>query len=1013
MGSPNKFPHALVTLCVLMGFALVFAAGARAAYPPDRPSLRIEAGMHTAPITGMAADAAGQYLVTGSVDKTVRIWELRTYKLVTSLRMPLGPGREGEVAAVALSPDGSLIAVAYQAGFAVPLRHEVVLLDRQSGEPRKRLAPQSGRINRLVFSPDGLRIAVATGQGGTRVYSVTREIEIGKDGCTGSGNDADFDKKGRLVTTCDDRRIRLFDAALRLQKSVVSQQAYEAERKAAGMVWPKQIPASIRFSPDGSKLAVTYTGIGNLNAEVLSGRTLDLDPEFRHPSITGILRADWSLDGKIWCLVGGGNVGPLKGEGEWPFRRVEDYQATDFLILPDGGIVENGSGNLEHGIALRFYGARQTLLSEHLHTPLFPHYAAFFEVENSGQLGFWLIPPGDERTGKKMIFSAAEGELTEAGDRQRAPALDRDGDDEYIREMQGRSIRYGRPARSTRPRPATAAQPGGLLVDVDQGKAFLNDRPLPLDQSNQEEALGWNVAPDSRSFVIRTDLALRCFDAAGAQRWIAEVPSVPWRMKLSADGRLLVVAFADRTFRFYSYADGKELIALYLHRDGRWVSWTPSGEYATGAGRDDRLLLGWVRNRGNGGLGIFEPVANGAQPQRPLRAAALWSLLRSGGTPLPLQGPAPAQVPIIRIVSPREGEEITENRLRVELGVRSPSGAAITAVSVFINGREARGIFNVTDGAGSLPAATPVDLAPGETRRVLTIQVPREDFVLSALARTDTAVSAQAMVRVRWRSNAAPQPDPRATLYVLAIGVGAYRHGGLRLRYPAKDAADFVAALKAQEGKLYGRVVVKVLSEESATKDNILSALDWLRRQSTAYSVTMLFMAGHGFTDPANGRYYFLPVDADPNQIMRTMLPEEDIRIVSKLPGKVLLFLDTCFAGRVYGDRQLRAAPDLSRFINELASADNGLVVFTSSTQQQLSQESPEWQNGAFTKALVEGLLGRAASSARAPGSPRAVTVNGLSHFISERVKELTQGLQAPAMARPGTSPDFPIAVVP
>lgn len=46
--------------------------------------------------------------------------------------------------------------------------------------------------------------------------------------------------------------------------------------------------------------------------------------------------------------------------------------------------------------------------------------------------------------------------------------------------------------------------------------------------------------------------------------------------------------------------------------------------------------------------------------------------------------------------------------------------------------------------------------------------------------------------------------------------------------------------------------------------------------------------------------------------------------------------------------------------INELASAENGAVVFSSATCCQYALESLEWGNGAFTRGLVEGIEGKA-----------------------------------------------------
>jgi hypothetical protein len=40
----------------------------------EQPTLIIDPGMHTAPIEAVGVDAAGSYAVTGSIDKTVRVW---------------------------------------------------------------------------------------------------------------------------------------------------------------------------------------------------------------------------------------------------------------------------------------------------------------------------------------------------------------------------------------------------------------------------------------------------------------------------------------------------------------------------------------------------------------------------------------------------------------------------------------------------------------------------------------------------------------------------------------------------------------------------------------------------------------------------------------------------------------------------------------------------------------------------------------------------------------------------
>lgn len=86
--------------------------------------------------------------------------------------------------------------------------------------------------------------------------------------------------------------------------------------------------------------------------------------------------------------------------------------------------------------------------------------------------------------------------------------------------------------------------------------------------------------------------------------------------------------------------------------------------------------------------------------------------------------------------------------------------------------------------------------------------------------------------------------------------------------------------------------------------------------------------------------------------------------------------------------------------INELATAENCVVVSTGSTGRQFSLEDPAWGYGASTKAMDVSLNGGAAN----PGNPR-ITHKMLVYFISDRVKHLT-GRQADA----GGMPDFPVA---
>ncbi len=102
-----------------------------------------------------------------------------------------------------------------------------------------------------------------------------------------------------------------------------------------------------------------------------------------------------------------------------------------------------------------------------------------------------------------------------------------------------------------------------------------------------------------------------------------------------------------------------------------------------------------------------------------------------------------------------------------------------------------------------------------------------------------------------------------------------------------------------------------------------------------------------------------------------------------------------------------RSIVDINVLINELSSAENGAIIFSSSTGRQYSVEDAAWGNGAFTKALVEGISGKADFTGKG-----RITINMLDLYLSERVKQLTRGQQTPTTAKPVTIPDFPLAII-
>jgi len=114
--------------------------------------LRLDTGMHTAKIFRAATDAAGRVLATASYDKTVRLWSLETGELIRVLRPPIGVGHEGELNAVAMSPDGRLAATGGYTGYET---YSIYVFEAASGRLIRRVGGLPSSIDHLAWSPDG------------------------------------------------------------------------------------------------------------------------------------------------------------------------------------------------------------------------------------------------------------------------------------------------------------------------------------------------------------------------------------------------------------------------------------------------------------------------------------------------------------------------------------------------------------------------------------------------------------------------------------------------------------------------------------------------------------------------------------------------------------------------------------------------------------------------------------------------------------------------------------------
>ncbi|TWT92640.1 caspase family protein [Neorhodopirellula pilleata] len=447
------------------------------------------------------------------------------------------------------------------------------------------------------------------------------------------------------------------------------------------------------------------------------------------------------------------------------------------------------------------------------------------------------------------------------------------------------------------------------------------------------------------------------------------------------------------------------LASSLLTRDGERVFWTPDGYYESSS--QGGQFVGWHINNARHETAQFYPIEQFQEQYyqpKAVRYAIRNSDTASGleqvadevvgfEAPDPLAEATRSELtqrlpPKIDILSPVPNFVSDDPKLTVVSRVRGSAESTFSQVRYRVDGHAVPGRPRQT--------SRRVTTEGVEVWYEQSIDLPAGDHQIELSLNSSNQTRGSQTVRCTIRGGA-PTEVQRGRLFLLAIGISEYANQDFRLGFAQSDAEAFADGWKNLNGSVYSETIQKVLTNETATSQAIREeGFAWLLSQSIQPSDTVIvYLAGHGLFDDYD-EWYFAGHELDLDRLISTAISDAELdSFLSKIPTNTILFTDTCHAGGFVSDTRVRSHPQSGTDIWR----GRGHVVFASCLAEESSFESPSWNHGAFTMAILEFLTSPQADY----NDDGELTFNEMVLFVQTHVRKITGKAQNPTIEMPSS----------
>lgn len=944
------------------------------------PFVKLSPNGHYSMVKALVFLPDNKELVSCSEDKTICIWDVFTGNLKRQFHGFSESGNEGTLRHIDITPDGKYLACAGIIGTDFINNGGIIrIIDYKTGKLFKLLKGHSSNIFSLTFSPDGKFLATGDGSGRIIIWK-TDKWEKDKEYFIHDREvyDLDFSPDGIFLASCS------YDKTIALYNIISGKNVAKVNNAHDHYVY------NIDFSPNS--LFIVSSGFDS-KIKLWNSKKLTYIKTIKDVS-------DYNIGGIVkfynneTIICGGGYVEFHKGKfvnsillidvnenNEDKFFRLHSNTIQNITISSNNEMIASTGGN-NHEIFI--WNPKKQSILQKIKGDGRPIMAVGFDEKNKkiyyGNTNFGITYKGTVPL--ESSFNLNMKSIKHNTDQLTYKWLKRNHNDKKL-HYSGKSF---------------------------DRTLYIGNKSIILPIENDEIRI-FSYTNNGKFIIVGSAFGLYKIDATSlsiVNSFVGHEGAI-FGIAISSDSKTLLSGGSDQMLRLWDIETCELLLTIFIGDDDEWVAWTPDGYYECSL--NGGKYAGWhFNNKEYEDAEFYTLQQYSAVFYRPDIIEKSLNRIKPNMPTVTFDTKPPVIEKIMaggKMISDNVNTLIVDKNL-FEIEMISTGEYELKDVEVFVNGR----VVAKRSGKKGKPRMK----YSNNYKRLesnFTFLLTNEETNFRVFTKDEKGfTSEEKKIRVLYKGeNVKPSfyklddklEYPKlidGTLHVIAFGVNEYKNHNMKkeglgdLIYAEKDSENISELFRSQQSKFFKNVNIILLNKSSKQKDisvvDVYNAIQSINTILNKNDRIIVFLSSHGLMK--EGKYYILTSESDPTS--KDSLDKTAIswnKLGDKLKAlnnakEIVVMIDACHSGGV------KALELGNKWRNK------GVVLITSSREGQFSYENREWDNGAFTKAIVEG-FDKVKTLHHAPADyskDNVLIVGEVLKYAIDRVESMTNGDQTP-----------------